>query len=83
MTDKHRLKKIRRLILSLVKSYNLPMYAEQMASQYERHGCKEPTPRIPRYSANVVHFLDVSASGGEETLESSSSDVSMTESIAT
>ncbi len=83
MVDTHRLKKIRRLILSPEKSYDLPVYAEQMASQYERNGCREPTPCIPKYSANVVHFLDVSASEGEETPESSASEVFVTESTAT
>jgi len=53
-----------------------------MASQYERHGCKEPKCSIPKYAANVVHFLDVSASEGEEMPESSSSEVSMTKSTA-
>ena len=83
MMDGHRMKKIQRLILSPEKSYDLPVYAEKMASQYERNGCRQPKPRIPKYAANVVHFLDVSASEGEETPESSSSEVSMTESTAT
>jgi len=83
VTDGHRMKKIRRLILSPEKSYDLPVYAANMASQYERHGCKEPRRSVPKYAANVVHFLDVSASEGEETPESSASEVSMTESTAT
>ena len=83
MTDRYQLKKIRRLILSLEKSYDLLVYAKKMASQYKRYGCKEPKPRTPKYVTNVVHFLDVSASEGEETLESSSTKVSMTESTTT
>ena len=77
------MKKIRRLILSPEKSYDLPVYAEMMAAQYVRNGCREPKPHIPKYAANVVHFLDVSAFEGEETPESSVSEVSMTESTAT
>jgi len=77
------MKKIQRLILSPEKSYNLPMYAAKLASQYERHSCKEPKSSIPKYTTNVVYFLDVSTSEGEETPESSSSEVSMTKSIAT
>jgi len=77
------MKKIRILILSPEKSYNPPMYVAKMASQYKRHGCKEPKRSIPKYAANVVHFLDVSASEGEETPESSSSEVSMTKSTTT
>ena len=75
------MKKIRRLILSLEKSYDLPVYAEMMAAQYEGHGCREPSK--PKYATNVVHFLYVSASEGEETAEESSSEVSITNSTAT
>ena len=83
MTDEHRAKKIRRLILSPEKSYNLLVYAKMMAAQYERHGCGGPKPSKPKYAADVVHFLDVSAAEGEETAEESSSSVSMTNSTAT
>ena len=83
MTNEHRAKKIRRLILSAEKSYNLPVYVEMMAVQYERHGCEGPKPSKPKYAADVVHFLDVSASEGEEIAKESSSSVSMTNSTAT
>ena len=78
MTSKHRVKKIPRLIPSPEKSYDLPMYAEMMAAQYERHGRGEPKPSKPKYAANVVHSLELSASEGEESASSSSSEVSMT-----
>ena len=78
MTGEHHVKKIPRLILSLEKSYDLPVYAEMMAAQYERHGCGEPKPSKPKYATNVVHFLELSASEGEESASSSSSEVSMT-----
>ncbi len=57
------------------------VYAKKMASQYKRYGCKEPKPRTPKEVTNVIHFLDISASEGEETLESSSTKVSMKEAI--
>ena len=78
MSVEHRVKKIPRLIPSPEKSYDLPVYAEMMAAQYERHGCGEPKPSKPKYAANVVHFLELSASKGEESASSSLSEVSMT-----
>ena len=83
MTDEHCVKKIRRLIPSPEKSYDLPVYAEMMAAQYEQHGCGEPKPSKPKYAANVVHFLELSAVEGEESASSSSSEVSMTNCTAT
>ena len=83
MTDEHRAKKIRRLILNPEKSYGLPVYAEMMAAQYERHGCGGPKPSKPKYATDVVRFLDISASEGEDSAEESSSLVSMTNSTAT
>ena len=82
MTDEHRAKKIGRLILNPEKSYDLPVYAEMIAAQYEQHGCGGPKPLKPKYATDVVHFLDVSATEGEETTEESSSLVSMTNSTA-
>ena len=83
MTDEHRAKKIRRLILSPEKSYDLPVYVKMMAAQYERHGCRGPKPSKSKYAADVVHFLDVSAEEGEETADESLSSVSMTNSTTT
>ena len=83
MTDKHRAKKIQRLILSLEKSYDLLVYAKMMAAQYERHSCGQPKPSKPKYATKVVQFLEVSAFEDEETAESSSGKVSMTNSTAT
>ena len=80
MTDEHLAKKIQRLILSLEKSFDLLVYAEMMATQYERYDCGGPKPSKPKYATDVVHFLDVSAAEGEETVEESSSLVSMTNS---
>ena len=78
MPGEHRVKKIPRLIPSPEKSYDLPVYAEMMAAQYERHGCGESKPSKPKYAANVVHFLELSAFEGEESASSSLSEVSMT-----
>ena len=78
MMDEHRGIRIPRLIPSPEKSYNLPVYAEIMATQYEQHGCRDPKPSKPKYASNVVRFLELSAFEGEESASSSSSEVSMT-----
>ena len=78
MTGEHRGIRIPRLIPSPEKSYNLPVYVEIMAAQYEQHGCRDPKPSKPKYASNVVQFLELSASEDEESASSSSSEVSMT-----
>lgn len=70
----------RRLILSPEKSFVLPVYAEQIALHFEKFGCSKPKKRIGTYALNVFEFLDISASEGNETSESSPNDDSGTES---
>jgi len=69
-----------RLILNPEKSFILPVYAEQIASQCVEFGCSKPKKCRDTYALNVLEFLDVSASEGSKTLESSTNDDSRTES---
>jgi len=76
-------KKIQRLILSSKKSFDLPVYAEQLASAFAEFGTSKPKRRIPSYVLNVLQFIDGSASEGGETSDSSSDKDSMIESTTT
>jgi hypothetical protein len=76
-------KKRRRLILSPEKSFDLPVYAEQLASAFADFGTSKPKRRTPSYALNVLQFIDGSASEGRETSDSSSDKDSATESTAT
>ena len=75
-------KKRRRLILSPEKSYDLPVYAQQLASAFVEFGTSEPKQRKPSYCRNVLQFIDGSASEGRETSDSSSDMESVKESTA-
>jgi hypothetical protein len=75
--------KRRRLILSPEKSFNLPVYAEQLALAFAGFGTTEPKCRKPSYALNVLQFIDGSASEGKKTADSSSDKDSETESTAT
>jgi hypothetical protein len=77
------LKKKRRLILSPEKSFDLPVYAEQLASAFQEFGTSKSKRRNPSYALNVLQFIDGSASEGRETSNSSSDIDSATESTAT
>jgi len=57
------------------------VYAEQIASAFAEFGCNE-TKKNP-YTLNMLEFIDGSTSEDRETSESSSSEGSATESIAT
>jgi len=76
-------RKIRRLILSTEKPFDLPVYAEQIASAFVEFGCKETKRRTNPYALNVLEFIDGSALEGREISESSSSEGSATKSTAT
>lgn len=78
-TVKHR----RRLILSPEKSFELPVYAQQMASAFAEFGTSKPKHRKPTYALNVLDFIDRSASEGGDTSDSSTSEDSVAESTAT
>jgi len=58
----------RRLFLSPKKSFNVPLYAEQMVLEF---GSSKPNKCRDTYVLNVLEFLDVSTSKGKETSESS------------
>ena len=75
-------KKRRRLILSPEKPFELPIYAEQLASAFAKFGTSKPKQRKPSYALNVLNFIDGSASEGRETSESSSDKDSSIESTA-
>ena len=76
-------KKRRTLILSPEKSFDLPIYAEQLASAFADFSPCKPKRRTPTYALNVLQFIDGSASEGRETSDSSSDKDSATESTTT
>ena len=76
------MKKRRRLILSPEKPFDLPVYAEQLASACAEFGTSKPKQRKPSYALNVLNFIDGSASEGRETSKSSSDRDSATKSTA-
>ncbi len=75
--------KKRRLLLSPEKSFDLLMYAKQMASAFAEFGCSKPKPRKHTYAFNVLEFIDGSAFEGRETSDSSINEDSATKSSAT
>jgi len=72
-----------RLILSPEKSFELPVYEEQMASVFVEFGTSKPKHRKTTYALNVLDFIDGSASESGETSDSSTSEDSMPESTTT
>ena len=70
----------RRLLLSPEKSFCLPVYAEQLASAFVEFGGSKPKKRKDTCALNVLEYLDLSASEGRETSESSTNNDSTTES---
>ena len=60
------------------KNFDLPVYAEQMASAFVEFGCSKPKRHLDTYALNVLEFVDVSASEGRETSESSTDEDSVT-----
>ena len=59
------------LFISPEKPFELPVYAEQMASALAEFGCSKPKRRRATYALNVLQYLDVSASEGRESSGSS------------
>ena len=59
------------LLISLEKTFELPVYAKQMASSFANFGCSKPKCRKDGYAVAVLQFIDGSASEGRESSESS------------
>ncbi len=72
--------KERRLLLNLEKSFDLLVYAKQMALMFAEFGCSKPKPRKQTYAFNVLEFIDGSASEGRETSDSSTNEDSASKS---
>ncbi len=70
-------------MISPEKPFQLPVYAEQMASAFADFGCSKPKRRKDTYALNVLQYVDVSASEGRESSESSMTSNSASESIGT
>ena len=68
----------RNLLISLEKTFELPVYAKQMASSFAEFGCSKPKRRKDGYAVAVLQFIDGSASEGRESSESSGDSDSMT-----
>ena len=66
------------LLISLEKTFELPVYAKQMASAFADFGCSKPQCRKDAYDVAVLQFIDGSASEGRESSESSGDLESMT-----
>ena len=58
------------LLISPEKTFELPMYAKQMASSFMDFGCSKPKCRKDAYVVAVLQFIDGSASEGRESSES-------------
>ena len=66
------------LLISPEKTFELPVYANQMASAFTESGCCKPQRRKDTYAVDVLQFIDGSASEGRETSESSGDSESST-----
>ena len=77
------MKKRHRLILNPEKSFDLPIYAEQLASAFANFSTSKPKRRTPSYDLNVLQFIDGFASKGRKTSCSFSDKDSAIESTAT
>ena len=66
------------VLISLEKTFELPVYANQMASSFADFGCSKSKRRKDGYAVVVLQFLDGSASEGRESSESSEDSDSMT-----
>ena len=66
------------LLISPKKTFELPVYAKQMASAFTDSGCSKPQRRKDAYAVAVLQFLDGSASEGRESKESSRNSESTT-----
>ena len=68
----------RNLLISPEKTFELPVYAKQMASSFAEFGCSKPKRRKDGYAVAILQFIDGSASEGRESSESSGDSDSMT-----
>ena len=68
----------RNVLISPEKTFELPVYAKQMASSFAEFGCSKPKRRKDDYVVAVLQFIDGSASEGRESSESSGDSDSMT-----
>ena len=59
------------LFISLEKTFELSVYAKQMASAFVDSGCSKPQRRKDAYAVAVLQFIDGSASEGRESSKSS------------
>ena len=66
------------LLISPEKTFELPVYANQMASAFAESGCSKPHRRKDAYIVAVLQFIDGSASEGRESSESSGDSESST-----
>ena len=60
----------RNLVINPEKTFELPMYAKQMASSFAKFGCSKPKRRKDGYAIAILQFIDGSASEGRESSES-------------
>ena len=59
------------LLISPEKTFELLVYAHQMATAFVESGCSKPHRRKDAYAVAVLQFIDGSTSEGRETSESS------------
>ena len=60
------------------ENFELPVYANQMASSFADFGCSKSKRRKDGYAVAVLQFIDGSALEGRESSESSGDSDSMT-----
>ena len=68
----------RNVLISPEKTFELLVYANQMASSFADFGCSKSKRRKDDYAVAVLQFIDGSASEGRESSESSEDLDSMT-----
>ena len=59
------------LLISPEKTFELPLYAKQMARAFADSGCSKTQRRKDAYAVAILQFIDGSASEGRESSESS------------
>ena len=68
----------RNVLIIPKKTFELPVYAKQMASSFADFGCSKSNRRKDGYAVAVLQFIDGSASEGRESSESSGDSESTT-----
>ena len=66
------------LLISPEKTFELPIYAKQMASAFADSGCSKPQRHKDTYAVAVLQFIDGSALEDRESKESSGDSESTT-----